>query len=139
MRVALSDASRGVWATPMLAPTRTRGRLQVQWLVEARAQALSERTGAIGVGADQQCGELIAAHAGQEACSLQGPGEADSDLLQHLVADRVAEGVVDLLEAVEVDEQEGDWGLIFGHGREHGVKGVEHSPAVGQAGEVVGQ
>jgi hypothetical protein len=51
--------------------------------------------------------ELVAAEAGQRVLRAQHGLQAGPDLAQDLVAGVMAEGVVELLEAVEVDEQEG--------------------------------
>ena len=52
-----------------------------------------------------QHGELVAAQAGDDVALAQARAEALGDLLQQHVAGLVPEGVVDVLEAVEVDEQ----------------------------------
>ncbi len=62
-------------------------------------------------------------------------GQAGRDLLQHTIAHRVAEAVVDHLEVVEVDEQHRD---LAGHRR--GEQVVEHRHqrrTVGEVGEIV--
>ena len=61
--------------------------------------------------------------------------EARAELLQQQVADVVAEGVVDLLEAVEVDEQQAGRAAR----RDVGVEPAGERAAVRQAGELVGQ
>jgi hypothetical protein len=48
--------------------------------------------------------ELVAAQAGERVLVAQQPGHARTDLAQDLVAGMVAERVIELLEAVEVDE-----------------------------------
>jgi hypothetical protein len=53
----------------------------------------------------QQDGELVAAQAGDAVAGAHARGEPAGDGDEQLVAGRVAEGVVDRLEAVEVDEQ----------------------------------
>ena len=64
-------------------------------------------------------------------------GQPWPHLAEQGVADAVAEGVVDLLEPVEVqDEHRG--GAPGGHARVGGAEGLEDLPAVGQAGELVG-
>ena len=62
------------------------------------------------------------------------------ELLQELVAGRVAEGVVDLLEVVEVDEQEGKVAIRRRRRRlgEERVEDPEQVATVAEAGQVVG-
>ncbi len=57
----------------------------------------------------QQDRELVTAQARDQVVGADLPAEALGDDLQHLVPDVVAQPVVDLLEAVEVDQ----------HDREH--------------------
>ena len=65
--------------------------------------------------------------------------DAGRGLDEQLVADRVAERVVDGLEAVEVDEQHAEHAIVASHARERLLEAVgEHDP-VGQAGERVVQ
>ena len=47
--------------------------------------------------------ELIAAEARDQVVAAQGPAQALGDAANQLVADRVTEGVVDVLEVVEID------------------------------------
>ena len=49
--------------------------------------------------------ELVAAEPADRVALAQDAGEPGGDAAQQLVAGGVAEGVVDVLEAVEVDEQ----------------------------------
>jgi hypothetical protein len=56
--------------------------------------------------ARQQDGELVAAEAGDGAQRVHGAHQPQADLAQQLVAQEVAERVVDLLEAVEVEDQQ---------------------------------
>ena len=53
----------------------------------------------------QQDGELVAAEAGEDVVAAQRLAQARGDVDEQLVAVLVAQRVVDLLEAVEVDEQ----------------------------------
>ncbi len=87
---------------------------------------------------DQQEGELVAGQARQRILRLEQPGQAAGDGEQDRVADRRAEVVVDLLEAVDVEHEDrrprGALGLGAGDRR---LEPVEIELAVGQAGEVV--
>ena len=53
-------------------------------------------------------GELVAAEPGRGVVGAQGAGDAFGDRDEQLVADGVAQGVVDDLEVVEVDEEDAD-------------------------------
>ena len=102
---------RDRWLMPMLADSesvcgpiarrrgqRRRGSCAAIGAASARARHLGE-----------QDHELVAAVRLTESDSrTPTPCDAARRELQHLVADRVAEGVVDLLEAVEVEEQDAD-------------------------------
>jgi hypothetical protein len=57
----------------------------------------------LGVGHDDR--ELLAAVAARQVDGPDVGGQAHGELAQHLVADVVAEAVVDLLEVVDVDHQ----------------------------------
>src|SRR5262247_3050452 len=57
---------------------------------------------------DQQDGELVAAVSGDDVDAARVLHEDLSDVAQRLVADRVAELVVDALEAVQVEHHDGD-------------------------------
>ena len=61
----------------------------------------------IGMHRGQEDGKLVAAQAGDHVGSAQRRLEAFGDLLQHQVADVMAEGVVDFLEPVEVENHKG--------------------------------
>src|SRR5437868_5935076 len=52
--------------------------------------------------------ELVAPEAAQEVAVIHAMQQAACDLLQECIADQMAERVVHLLEAVEIDEQDGD-------------------------------
>ena len=58
------------------------------------------------------------------------------DLAQQVVAGVVAEGVVDRLEAVEVEEQDGAVAVRAGEG---GLDALDERRAVGQPGQRVGE
>jgi hypothetical protein len=94
------------------------------------------RVGLVGA-VGQQHDELVAAEAGEQRCAGHGVAQAPGEGAQEVVARGVAQRVVELLEAVEIDEQHRD-----------GARGaqrlgdpllallVEPAP-VGQPGEVV--
>ncbi|MCY1276714.1 hypothetical protein D9M70_253820 [compost metagenome] len=91
--------------------------------------------------ARQQQGELVAAHARHGVVVAHATGQALGHFLEHAVAGGVAEGVVDRLEAVEVEEHQHHPFLVPLGVLQGGVQAVLEQRAVGQVGEgvVVGQ
>jgi len=82
----------------------------------------------------QEAGELVAPEPDGE-CTGSGRGrDPGGDGLQHGVTGGVAEGVVDLFEAVQVEQQQAE---CFGVAEPGGQAVVEGTP-VRQAGEVIG-
>ena len=59
-------------------------------------------------------GELIATEAGDAAVRGQRRLQARGDLLQQLIARRVAQDVVGVLEAVDVDQSDGELAALAG-------------------------
>ena len=112
--------------------------LELEALGDRRAHAgrrVERVLGAADVG--EQDGELVAAEAGDRVARPQRRGQALADRAQQQVAVVVAERVVDLLEAVEVDHQHGD-GAAFTGGAAGGlVHAVVEEDAVRQLGHVV--
>ena len=53
--------------------------------------------------------ELIAAQTGQHVLAAHVHGQALGQGDQQFVADRIAQAVVDVLEAIQVDVQHADW------------------------------
>ena len=95
----------------------------------------------LGVGALVQAGqqddEFVAALACDGVDIAQLFAQAPGDGFQQLVADRVAEAVVDVLEAVQVEEQHGAQLLFFLAFLQGGGQARFEQQAVGQAGERV--
>src|SRR6185295_17608882 len=56
----------------------------------------------------EQDGELVSTHARHRVAEADAALQAPGDLDEELVAQRVAEAVVDDLEAVEVEEEDGE-------------------------------
>ncbi len=79
--------------------------------------------------------ELVAAEAGQHVVLAQHRAQPLGHDLEELVADLVAEAVVDRLEVVEVDEQDGDLAHL-GRGQPI-VEQVHQVRAVGETGQLV--
>ena len=103
-------------------------------------QAAGELGGHPAVGQPaQQHGELVAAEPGERVAAAHDALQARGDLLQQAVARVVPERVVDLLEAVEVDQQQrGGLAAALGRGQ-RGLHPVVEQRAVGEVGEVVVQ
>ena len=79
--------------------------------------------------------ELVAAEACQQVADAHHRAEAAGDVLEQLVADAVAEAVVDHLEVVEVEEQHGD--LADAGAGEQLVEARDDRRTVGELGELV--
>ena len=108
----------------------------VERLAERAAHAVGDQERGVGVLARQQDGELVAAEPGDRGAERDPPLEPQADLLEHLVAVVVAERVVDLLEAVEVDQQQRD-PRVHVRGRDALLEALVEARAVRQAGERV--
>ena len=108
---------------------------------KGRARARCRRRGHLAdgaaVGHDGQDGELVAAEAGQDVVAAQQLAQARGDVDEQAVALLVAHRVVDLLEAVEVDEHEARRGSRRGRRRQRPGAVLVQLGAVGQAGERV--
>ena len=103
------------------------------------AHGFGLRGGFLGVLAQvfQHHHEFVAAQARHGVALAHAGGQALGDLLQQQVADVVAEGVVERLEVVQVDEQQCAISSAAGAGRQRLLQPVEQQPAVGQAGQRV--
>ena len=81
--------------------------------------------------------EFIAAETGDDIAVAEAVGEALGDRFEQEVADLVTVDVVDLFEAVEVDEEEGDLMVLLVGAIESLLKLLVEAFAVGQVGEGV--
>ena len=88
----------------------------------ARPNALHHRGRHLGVGSGQGEHELVAPDAGAQVAAAELGGERGAEEAQRLVADRVAEAVVDGLEVIDV---EGDHGHPVELAARAGELGVE--------------
>jgi hypothetical protein len=110
--------------------------LQVERRLEGRPQPPGRRERAVVAGrVGEDDGELVAAQPGQHVPRPERAGHPRAELREQQVADVVAELVVDLLEAIQVDEQQGE-GAPRG---DVALQGPQQRPAVGQSREIVRQ
>ena len=80
--------------------------------------------------------EFVAAETGDDVVLANGGGQTRGDLAQEFVADRVAERVVDRLEAIEIEKQDRD--LSAARDRDQRLANlVEQRGAIDEAGEGV--
>ena len=103
-----------------------------------RAAASSAARVACGQAAGQvghQHEELVAALSPDDVARAAGPAQALGDGGQELVAGLVPEAVVDELEVVEVDVEDGERSPAVLHVRDRGVEPASELVAVGQAGQ----
>ena len=100
----------------------------------AMTRSATRVTAALSLDVVQEHGELVAAQARREVARLQRAAQAPGDGLQQLVADRMAERVVDRLEVVEVEEEDR---VVAPARGEQLAELVEEQRAVGQAGQRV--
>ena len=124
------DADAGVDVDPDAA--------DLERLLQRRAQPQTGRARRRLVARAQDDRELVAAEPGERVLRTQQRAQTRADLAQHLVARVVAERVVELLEAVEVDEQQRELLVVLvarGHRR---VEPIHEVAAVAEPGQVVG-
>ena len=107
--------------------------VEVDRLADQHTHGLGEGRQGLGVVLRQHERELVAAEPRRQHVGREGLPQPAGHALQQAVAGRVAEAVVDLLEAVEIehDDREGP------RRREPVGDLADHGPAVGQAGELV--
>jgi len=112
--------------------------LQVEGLAHRFADLVDHAHGMLRpFGQHQDGGKFIAAETADGVAHAQAVDEAAGKLAQQIVADGVAQRVVDILETVDIHEQHGHGPLVFGRlGQRMGQRGVELA-AVRQARERV--
>ena len=106
--------------------------------IELARDLVGDQGRRLGVGQvreDQR--ELVAADPGHGVALAQGRAHPLADLLEHVVADPVAEGVVDLLELVEVDQDDREQAAVAPAARHRLAQAVLEQEPVGQAGQRV--
>ena len=121
----------------MLAPTRSpvpaggrRGEREGEALTDAAGGEIE----VVALELAAEHGELVAAEAGRHVAGSHRAAEGLRDRDQHGIADRVPVGVVDLLEAVEVEEQHRGGPVTRRHVL---LERLGEPDAVGQPGEAV--
>ena len=109
---------------------------ELEGLLERVEQAFGDQRGArVGREVADEHDELVAAEAAERVDLPHHAMQPRGDRLQQLVADRVAERVVDRLEVVEVDEQRRHRGLLARGAREHLLDAVDDQRPVRKVGE----
>src|SRR5262245_9094662 len=89
------------------------------------------------VGAREGQGELLPAVAGEDVASPQVLAPRAGELLEEAVARLVAVSVVELLEAIEVDDRDAESGAAAIGASELAAELLVPGPSIEQAGEVV--
>jgi hypothetical protein len=115
-------------------------RLQRKWLLEARADPLCDAHRLGGIRVHHHNAELVAPDSGHNVTGRERSGEALTELSEDLIAGGMAEGVVDLLEMLEIDEQERQ-APLWPRGRLVGKEAVENAeqiPSVPEPGQMIG-
>ncbi len=140
-RTRLSGSSPGrATATPTLALTDGLGVAEEERLLEHAEQPSGDLARAAELGARrQQHRELVAAEPRHRVVGPHGVDEPTRRELQQQVAHRVAEAVVDRLEAVEVEEEQGDRRVVRSHGEQRLADAGTHPCAVREAGQLVAE
>ena len=99
-----TDSPASIWTVPTLQSDLGDARRDLP-VVDARVQALHDVGGIDLARARQDHGELVAAEATGDVAPAQRLAQGGADLPQRLVADGVAEQLVDALEAVDVEDE----------------------------------
>src|SRR6202011_1821185 len=85
----------------------------------------------------QQDDELIAARPGDHVARVERLAQTRGDFTQDAVADAVTERVVDRLEPVEVDVEQGETAIVERRRFQYGVEALFEREAIRQAGQTV--
>ena len=108
----------------MLAPTSSRRPGHDNWLRERGSQPFGHGQSVVRVTAGQDDGEFVTTQAGDGIARPHGTVESVGDLLEHDVAHGVPKGVVDILEAIEVQEQQCQQRTVVFRSGESAVKSL---------------
>ena len=140
MSTSTSWPCSGKEAMPTLAPSSRRTPATSKCSAMARRTAAATATPAAGVStARRRIANSSPPRRATVSSSPQQAREALAHLAQHLVAVVVAEGVVDLLEAVEVEQHDRDVGPGAPGARDRVLGARAEEDAVGQTGQRVVQ
>ncbi len=125
----------------MLALTISGRRIGDERMLEVVEHLARGKLRAIDVGGRQHHRELIAAEPRDRIGRAQRVAQARRHFLQHLIAGVMPERVVDLLEAIEIEQQHGEALVIAMRAQDRLLQPIEEQRAVGQVGErvVVGE
>ena len=125
-----ADAGRG-WISW---PSRSNGLATVARILSARAT-----TSAVWRICGCTSGEFVATQPGQRVGGADRGGDPLGDSAQQLIADGVAQGVVDVLEAVEIEQQDRNHAALAASTGQLLAEPIVQQGAVGQAGEPIVQ
>ena len=136
-----SSAVRGSPATATETPRLVRSAISRPPSAGRRGEQVEDALGGVGglLAADvlEQDRELVAAEARGGVDAAHGAVEPPRDRDQHLVADRVPERVVDLLEVVEVEEEHRERAVVAAPAGQRLARGLDEHRAVGEPGDGV--
>ena len=136
-----TSSARGVGTGALQAEARRRGDLapvEDERRLERAAHALGDLPRLVGAREVlEQDGELVAAEPRGGVLGAQAGRQSLGGRAQQLVADRVAEAVVDRLEVVEIDEDHRELTAVAPAARERQGQAILEQRPVGEAGEVV--
>ncbi len=118
--------------TPKVWPSTRKGGSRAARSARGRARP-------VRVGGGQEHGELVAAQPRHRVRGAHGRDEAAGHVPEQLVARVVAERVVDLLEVVQVEEEEGQGGTDARGDAQGLLQAVAEQGAIGQVGQRVVQ
>jgi len=111
--------------------------LERPFTVEEQPLSVGERAGVVATRIAHEDGELVPAETSHEVARPRRPRERGRDLLQQQIAGRMPEGVVHVLEPIEVEEQERERGATRRAVVERALQIFGEQDAVRQLGEAV--
>ena len=118
------------------------GGADVDRLFEQGRDALGHGRGLVGIRSVKEHGELVAAQARHEVVATDDLTDAGADLAQQRVPGLVPERVVDLLEVVQIDQQQGQaagLGAVVGQRGQGPLELVQKAATIAESGQFVGQ
>ena len=126
-------------ASPIEAVRKISRSLNVIGARSVRRMVSAKAISRVGIAFRQQDhGELVAGQPRQRILRLEQPAKPPCQRQQDRIADRDADGIVDLLEAVEIDHHHGGADRRVGLGEgQHAFETIDEELAVRQPGEIV--